>query len=232
MSGGAIQTITALSCVILIGGYLMYLKRGFQKKVIGQLLCEIITIEGNSYERLYPVGHGVVEIPLIVKKKGKRKQVGRTFLLKDLATFIADYPSNWPSFLQAKAKKAVFHEACFIPVSMGKPRADVLNPKTSKMETADPDYDPLILPDSEACSQFPSDILYNIKNASDTEVLAMHSQIEAESIGQSKQLKPSTGLILWFGLILVAIAGLGYYVYSNIEPIKEGIEVLRAAAGV
>ncbi|MBU1067417.1 hypothetical protein KKE60_06490 [Patescibacteria group bacterium] len=223
MSGGVIQIITLLSCTILIGGWLMWLKGSFQKKVIGQLLCEIITIEGNSYEKLFPVEHGVVEIPLkITGLKGrKRKQVGRTFLIKDIATFLSDYPLNWPKFLQAKAKKAIFHEACFIPVSMSKPR-----------ESEKLDYDPLLLPDSEACNQFPSDILYNIKNASDTEVLAMHSQIEAEHIGQqSSQLKPTT-FYFWFGLILVAIAGLGYYMYSNMGEILESIAVLRAAAGV
>jgi len=203
MSGGIIQIITALSCTVLILFYLMWLKRSFQRRVIGQLLCEFITKEGNGYEKLYPVEHGTVEIPLKDVKKGRQK--GKTFLVDRLATYMVDYPANWPGFLQAKAKKAVFFEGSLMPLSIPKEQAKgLLSPE----------------------------FLYNLKNEMFSELAVAYSRDQKALLEQlEKQPKPST-LYIWLGLILVAIAGLGFYMYSNIGAIQEGIEVLRAAAGV
>jgi len=203
MTGGAIQAITALSCLVFILFWLMWLKRSFQRRVIGQLLCEFITKEGNGYEVLYPVEHGTVEIPLKEVKKGRQK--GKCFLVDRLATFIVDYPANWPGFLQAKAKKAVFFEGSLIPLS---------------------------IPAGQAKNILSPEFLYNLKNEMFTEIaVATSRDLKTLQDQLEKQPKPST-LYIWLGVIILAIVGLGFYMYSNIGEIQEGIEVLRAAAGV
>ena len=203
MTSGAIQVITALSCAILIIGFLMYLKRNFQKKVIGALLCEFITPEGNGYERLYPVEHGVVELPLKEVQKGKKK--GKTFLVDKLATFIVDYPENFPAFLQAKAKKAVFFEGSFIPVS---------------------------IPKGKVSNMYSPEFLYNLKNEMFSELAVAYSRDEKSLLEKlEKQPKPST-LYLWMAIITLAVLGLGFYLYMNLPEMLEILKALGAGAGV
>ena len=99
--------------ITFICGWLFYLRAHYAKAVIGKVLCEFITKEGNSYSKLLPSEEGIID----VKPKGKRK--GRSFVVADIATYLIDYPSapRFLSMIQTKVKKAVFDEDSWEPLT-------------------------------------------------------------------------------------------------------------------
>lgn len=98
--------------VLLFGGWNVARKIKYQKEVLGKVLCEFITKEGNSYTKLFPLKtDGMVEI------KSKQKRGARTYALDDLGTYASSYPPGKWSFLQTTVKKAVLDEDSFEPLS-------------------------------------------------------------------------------------------------------------------
>lgn len=102
-------------CVIIvfICGWLFYLRAHYAKAVIGKVLCEFITSEGNNYFKLLPVTDGKI----VVKPKGKKP--GRMYVIADIATYQTDYPSvpRFLSMISTKVKKTIVDEDSWEPLT-------------------------------------------------------------------------------------------------------------------
>ena len=107
-------------CIILVVlcGWLFYLRAHYAKAVVGKVLGEFITPEGNGYSKLLPVAEGMITMP----PKGKKK--GKSYAVADIATYQVDYPSvpRLLSIISTKVKKAVFDEESWEPLTNRKGR--------------------------------------------------------------------------------------------------------------
>lgn len=102
-----------LGIVVFVFVWLLFLKSRYANAVVGKLLSEFITREGNSYTKLLPITNGTVTIP------PKGNQGGRQYVIADIATYTVDYPAvpRFLSIIQTKAKKATFFEDSYEPIT-------------------------------------------------------------------------------------------------------------------
>jgi len=117
-----LQFFVILMALFVVMGWFIFQKIRNQKAVVGKVLCEFITEEGNSFTRLLPEDeNGLITLPA----KGDAPE--RKYAVSRLSTFTSDYPAGKWSFVQAKVRKALLDMNSFEPLS-NRSHELVLNP--------------------------------------------------------------------------------------------------------
>ena len=185
-AGIQIMATSVMFAVILL--FLIYIRMRFQKIVVGKVYCELITREGNEKSKLIPIRDGK-----LILKPDKTNVIGRMFSIDDIATHTADYPPGWPSFLQAKCKKAVIDEESWEPISNRKGLL-LLSPRR----------------------------LFNIADEKFSSSSVEKSREEIKDDSKIKH-RSSGNKVLWIVLIVVVVAlvAFGVYYYKNNQALKD-----------
>ncbi len=170
--------------------WLFGLKRKYQIEARDKVRCEFRTPEGNSWKVNLPVTDGFVEL---LPKHGKHQ--AKSFVINDESCYTTEYPEGWcPSYLQTKMRKANI-------------RTDLMEPYSRLA------YTPIMTPE----------MLYDVRNQAFGEVAVVHSKIESE-LGTKvlKAQSASSTKLMWvfIFLLVVGVAGLGYYLYTNLDALK------------
>jgi len=209
--------IIGLLVILVVGmGFMMYLKRKHQKEVKGNLWCEYIPIAGRGYDKLLPIVGGSVDLK--PEKDGK----GKTYAVKDIATYPMAYPPGQPSFVQVVADKAVFFEDTMEPAS-NPWIVERVAKGTSKESSVKRYYKVPVIPPEWG---------YNVKNEVSLEMaLATSKDLKKMEELVQRALNP-TIIYIGLGVCVLGIVGLFWYMMTNLGAMAEGIQALRAALGV
>lgn len=107
--------ITKLAIAVIVFFVVgVYLRSYYNKKCRDNILCEFITDEDTGYKKFFPVREGVLYIEPNKRRAGAEYAVGK------MITYNVDYPDGVPPFMswiQTKAKKAIFDEATAEPLT-------------------------------------------------------------------------------------------------------------------
>lgn len=180
-----------LGIIIFIFMWLMFLRARYAKLVIGRVLCEFITSEGNGYIKLLKVDEG----QLIIPPKGVKQ--GRQYPIADIATYTVDYPAvpRFLSIIQTKVKKAVFDEDCWEPLSNRSGKL-LLSPKRL--------YNVV----NERFTQVGIEKSYSESEG-------------GKIIKNTFSLKPGTMMYIVIGILAIGLIILGIYVMKNFNMLSE-----------
>ena len=178
-----IRVVYIFGIIIAIFVWMAFMKRYYAKQVIGRIFAEFITAEGNGYTKLLICDGDKIIIP----PKGDKP--GRQFAVADVATHLVDYPAvpKMFSFIQTKAKKAIFFEECWEPISNRSGKL-LLSPRR----------------------------LYNLLNERFSQIGVEQAREEGASKPQSKSYNIPWKIIIILALILAAVA-IGYFVVQNVD---------------
>jgi len=113
MEQGLVNATYILGIIVFLFIWLFFMRIYYARKVVGRVLCGFITKEGNMEWQLLPVVSGLITMPA-TKKTEERK-----YAVANIATFLTDYPPapKWMSFIQIKAKGAIFDKESWEPIS-------------------------------------------------------------------------------------------------------------------
>lgn len=169
---------------------------------------QVQAIKNILVEYITPSGHGYTQLVpeqggSITVPPAQKGGKGRVFPLAETSTYQIAFPENYPRLFQTKIKKIAVRTDTLEPIS-----------NLTGIPTMEPEmfYD---LMDEQAMS---------VAIAASRDIKELSERLE-------KQPKPST-LYIWLAIITVITLGCGFYMYNNLTGIQEGIDILRAGAGV
>lgn len=211
-----VQIIGLLAILVIGMGFMMYLKSKHQKEVRGNIWCEFIPEAGRGCAKLLPVVNGCIELE--PEKNGSK---GKTYAVKDIATYSMSYPPGQPSFVQVVADKAVFFENTMEPAS--NPWLTSTQAKMKGIEMPKGAYCkvPVVSPEWA----------FNVKNEVFTELAVSYSKDMKKMEEMLQRSLNPTMVYVGLGVCVMGILGLGWYVVTNLGANAEGIQALRAVLG-
>lgn len=190
--------------VFLVGTIVLFIMRAkWQREADDNVQIRIIPKSGKAYTVLGKIKGKEV----VIEPNDKRGRPGKIYPIDDIATYEADYPTNFPlGFMRTNIKEMLVYGWNWEPVSN---RSD----------------DPLMSPD----------LIYNSEHERFTALFLATSQIMAEYEDKlHKALLRSVNPMIVYVLMAMTAAGVGYLIMmlQPVLPDLKGLNELKKAFGM